>query len=597
MMTNDALSCNKMVELKTDEQQCLVSKLYYKMSKKIAQLTKVKDGVTTKYIYIYTVTRLGLPINYDNKLIHLMSSRHHLKVVHYLNSRYEDGLLELEEVKVSRQNEINKVIIDSKVRIDHLEGEIISKSEELSNAAVKRREIDILLEDIRVAGRLELQELQMKSAKREGQLEASYKTKIETIIAEAEERNSRLMKSTSCFQEKASALQLSLNESLQAVREGEVELLKAKEAHGSEVKQILHSRESLRGQHTKDIQGIIQTEREKGRLSEEHLKNTLIAEKEKALAAERIRADQALHDSEQMGRERDTVVNKMYGLENALVDLRHEKQNLNNLVAIEKTRANAAESDVEKLQGKRTTYVKQVEELTTHLHESRNEIDRVKSSVTASHNKKEAEFNRELFALKLELHKNQCKAEEIECDLLRESRLAQERVQMEAEDAWGAVRVTAGIARRQVEEICKTLHETRVAAEEDTKTFSATLTKLETERDAALFNGHKMLSEMEEKQQHMFKEEERKRLAIRSELIKAQNTVIHLRKETNGALIAAGLNVFKVSKVHEETRDSLLIEAEKMKGLLEATTASIEEKNALIRECKEHTNIREEDLR
>ncbi len=78
-------------------------------------------------------------------------------MVHYLNSKYEDGLLELEELRVDRQNETNGVINNLKTKIEQSEVEIVSKNEELSNAAVKRRELEMALEDAKAAGRSELQ--------------------------------------------------------------------------------------------------------------------------------------------------------------------------------------------------------------------------------------------------------------------------------------------------------------------------------------------------------------------------------------------------------------------------------------------------------
>ncbi len=562
-------------------------------------------------------------------------------MVHYLNSKYEDGLLELEELRVNRQSETNRVINNLKAKIEQFEVEIVSKNEEISNAAVKRRELEMVLEDAKAAGRSELQEVKMKFAKKEEELSVSYKTKIEKIVAEAEER---LIKSASCFQEEAAVLQLSLNESLQRVHDMEVALSKAKEAHNSELNQTIREsdarynshvadqlsvRESLRGQHAKAIQDMIRTEREKAGFAEKHLQNTLVAETVKALAAERIRSDQVLRDSKQillesvnqaeeeaerLASERDTIINKMYGMENEMVNLRREKQNSINLAATEKTRADAAEGRAMKLNDELTTRAKEVEELITRLNESRNEIKRVQLSLTASYNKTKVDFENEHSALKLELHACRCKAKEEESNLLMESRLVQERVEMEAEDVRSVAQKISErnfVIEGNLNQVLKTLHKTRTAAEEDAKlttikalqdekTFTNTIAKLETERDKALFNASKAVSEMEEKQQFMLLKEQQKRFSISSELNEAQTTVTFLQKDRNRALIVAGLKAYTLCKAHKETSDSLLKEAEKTKelnGLLEAANVSIMEEKSLVEKCKAEANIREKDLR
>ncbi len=334
-------------------------------------------------------------------------------------------------------------------------------------------------------------------------------------------------------------------------------------------------------------------------MSEKLIRNTLIAEKEKALGEVRIRADQALRDSEQnllecanrakhqekrMVHERDAIINKMNSIENELGNLRLEKQNLTNLVAIEKARADDAECNTMKLQDELKTCSEDVEKLTTRLHESRNEINRVQSSLTASYNKQLADLKNECSALKLELHAYHCKAKEYY--LLRESRLAQERVQLEAEDAWS---VACGIAEKKsmVEHNLEQARQaavmnakaTATKASQDAKMFSDTLAKLETEHEAVLFQAHKAMSETEEKQQYMLVKEKQKYLAVSTELSEAQATITRLHKDTNGTLIAAGLKAYKLSRALKETSESLLTETEKTKelnGLLEAATASID---------------------
>ncbi len=164
-------------------------------------------------------------------------------MVHYLNSKNEDGLLELEKWRVIHQNELNKVINDSKVRIKHLTDEIISKSKEISNDSVKIRELEMSLGDAKAAGRSELQELKFMFTNKEGQLHSFYKTKIEKIVTDAEECKQSLTESASHYQEEVAILQLSLNESLQRVHDGEVAFSKAKEAYCYEIKQIIRKKD------------------------------------------------------------------------------------------------------------------------------------------------------------------------------------------------------------------------------------------------------------------------------------------------------------------------------------------------------------------
>ncbi len=481
----------------------------------------------------------------------------------------------------------------------------------------------------------------MKFAEREEELSVSYKTKIEKIVAEAE---GRLTKCASCFQEEAAVLQLSFNESLQRVHNMEVALSKAKEAHNSEVNQIIREsdarynshvadqmsvRESLHGQHANAIQDMIRTEHEKACLAEKHLQNTLIAETEKALAAERIRSDQVLRDSKQillesvnqaeeeakrLASERDTIVNKMHDMENEMVNLRREKQNSTHLTAAEKTRADAAEGRSMKLNDELTTRAKEVGELTTRLNESRNEIKRVHLSLTASYNNRKVDFENKHSALKLELHVCHCKAKKKESNLLMKSRLEQERVEMGAEDVRSVAQKISEknfVIEGNLSQVLKTLHKTRTAAEEDTKLtatkalqdekmFTNTIAKLETERAKTLLNAHKAVSEMEEKQQFTLIKEQQKYLSISSELNEAQKTVTFLHKERNRALIVAGLKVYTLCKAHKEICYSLLKEAEKTKelnGLLETANVRIVEEKSLVEKCKAEANIREKDLR
>ncbi len=549
------------------------------------------------------------------------------KVVHYLNSKYEDGLLELEELRINHENEKKKV----KTTIEQYEAEIVTKNDEIANAAAKLRELEITLEDAKTVGQSELQKVEIKFAKREKELSVSYKTKIEEFVTEAE---GRITKSESCFQKEISILQISLDESRQSERNLEVSLSNAKEAHNSEVNQIIREnnarysshvanqlsvRESLRKEHAKAIQDIMRTEHEKACLAEKRLQNTLVAETEKALGAERIRLDQVLRDSKhalleslnqakeeakQLASEKDAIINKMRGIENEMV----------NLAAIGKTRVDAAEGHAMKLNAELMARAIEVEELATRLKESRNEIERLQLTLTADKTRMKADFEKEHSALKLELTACRSKAKNKESNLLMESKLTQDRVDMMAEDSRSVARSISEkkiVIEGNLNQILESFDKARTAAKEDAKRTAAktaqnvkkitdTVKKLEAERYEALRNANKTVREMEEKHQFMLITEQQKYLSIHSELTEAQKTVSFLEKEKNRALIVAGLKAYAICKAHKETRCSLLKEAEKTKelnGLLEVANARVTEETSRANKWQTEVNMREKVLR
>jgi hypothetical protein len=305
--------------------------LHHKMSKKIAQLTKV--------IIILS------PLFPGHLLTFLPSFLPSFQVIYHLNSRNEDRQYELEEVHSSHQRELQDILQDAATKISRFKEQLDTKRGEAATA----REVEHLRvkhEKERAEALEQLRLLKRQAADREDALGDEYARRVDDMEEEVSTMKQAFAESAAQFSERSAALEISLEraragekEATAALRASHAaELAEAvqtgNERYNSMIAEQMAEKEVLKQELSIELQNA--AEQQLGRLRAElgAQKETALLSVKREAAAElaRVREEllakvgSAVSHGERASRERDEALEVAESVRKELVAARKEAE-------------------------------------------------------------------------------------------------------------------------------------------------------------------------------------------------------------------------------------------------------------------------------